>query len=63
MCPSTSSPRSAVTPGARFPASPGWGGKDWTDPKDQVRKAVAAVAQQVVALHRRGEPRPPAMPL
>ncbi len=28
------------------------GGKDWSDTKDRVRKAVAAVAEEVVRLHR-----------
>jgi transcription-repair coupling factor (superfamily II helicase) len=28
------------------------GGKDWGETKERVRKAVAAVAEQVVRLHR-----------
>ena len=38
--------------GGEVPRVSRMGGKDWTDQKSKVRKAVAAVAQQVVELHR-----------
>ncbi len=39
--------------GGETPRVSRMGGADWTKTKDKVRKAVAAVAQQVVELHRR----------
>lgn len=38
--------------GGEAPRVSRMGGKDWTEQKDRVRKAVAAVAAEVVALHR-----------
>ncbi|MDH3517951.1 MAG: DEAD/DEAH box helicase, partial [Acidimicrobiia bacterium] len=38
--------------GGETPRLSRMGGKDWTDTKDRVRKAVAAVAEEVVRLHR-----------
>ncbi|MPZ51471.1 MAG: transcription-repair coupling factor [Acidimicrobiia bacterium] len=38
--------------GGETPRVSRMGGKDWSDQKQRVRKAVAAVAQQVVELHR-----------
>ncbi len=38
--------------GGEAPRVSRMGGKDWTDQKSRVRKAVAAVAQEVVELHR-----------
>ena len=38
--------------GGEVPRVSRMGGKDWSDQKTKVRKAVAAVAQQVVELHR-----------
>lgn len=38
--------------GGEVPRVSRMGGKDWNDQKSRVRKAVAAVAEQVVALHR-----------
>ncbi len=38
--------------GGEAPRISRMGGKDWTDQKSRVRKAVAAVAQEVVELHR-----------
>jgi transcription-repair coupling factor (superfamily II helicase) len=39
--------------GGETPRVSRMGGKDWSEQKTRVRKAVAAVAQQVVELHRR----------
>jgi transcription-repair coupling factor (superfamily II helicase) len=39
--------------GGETPRVSRMGGKDWSEQKTKVRKAVAAVAQQVVELHRR----------
>ena len=38
--------------GGEIPRVSRMGGRDWTETKDRVRKAVAAVAEQVVRLHR-----------
>ncbi|MGA7098110.1 MAG: transcription-repair coupling factor, partial [Acidimicrobiia bacterium] len=38
--------------GGEVPRVSRMGGKDWTEQRSRVRKAVAAVAEQVVALHR-----------
>ena len=46
MCQSTSSPRFAATPGGEAPRVSRMGGKDWSDQKTKVRKAVAAVAER-----------------
>lgn len=39
--------------GGESPRVSRMGGRDWSEQKDRVRKAVAAVAAEVVALHRR----------
>jgi transcription-repair coupling factor (superfamily II helicase) len=39
--------------GGEAPRVSRMGGRDWTEQKDRVRRAVAAVAAEVVALHRR----------
>ena len=47
--------------GGETPRLSRMGGTDWATTRSKVRKAVAVVAEEVVALHR-GEPRPSDMP-